>query len=103
MSFTGDESAQITLDQATTWTKNFRAANPSSTKAYFFGINKIKTILSQSGCVGIRSYNAIDDTGKTQLVWVGVTADGKDMYNGIILDRSYPCPNYCDSTSPLCG
>jgi hypothetical protein len=35
------------------------------------------------------------------LVFVGADANEKDLYHGVILDMSVPCPSCCDSTSPL--
>src|SRR4051812_16159106 len=101
MIFDGNESEQITLTEATSWTDNYRQAYPGTIKAHFFGINKLQDILTQDGCIGIRAYYAIDDVGKRQLVLVGVTEDGKDLYHGILLDKSVPCPNVCDNSSPL--
>ena len=101
MTFDGNESSVITLSEATTWTENYRNANPGATKAHFFGVNKLNLILNQSSCVGIRAYYAIDDDGAKQLVLVGVDANGEDLYNGVILDRSAPCPSWCALNSPL--
>jgi hypothetical protein len=104
MSFTGNESHIITLTEATEWTKNYRESVPLETpkiKAHFFGINKLNQILSQEGCVGIRAYYAIDDDGEKQLVLVGAMANEEDMYEGVILDRSVPCPTQCATLSPL--
>lgn len=101
MSFNGNESEVITLVQGRTWTQNFRNAYPTEVKAHFFGKNKLMQILNQSGCVGIRIYNAIDDQGKKVLVLTGVNDQEKDLYNGVLLERSLPCPSLCDPSSPL--
>jgi hypothetical protein len=60
-------------------------------------------ILNQENCVGIRAYYGIDGDGNKQLVFVGADQDEKDLFSGVILDKSVPCPNYCDSYSPLNG
>jgi hypothetical protein len=101
MAFDGNESEAITLEQATAWTNNYRQANPGEVKAHFFGINKIQELLSQDECIGIRAYYAIDNNGNRQLIFVGATEEEKDLYDGIILDKSVPCPSACDSSSPL--
>lgn len=103
MEFTGNEAEQIPLDLGCKWTARFRELAPEATKAHFFGKNILMSILNQEGCMGIRAYNAIDDDGKRQLVYVGVNAQGVDLVSGIIAERSIPCPPFCDMTSPLVG
>jgi hypothetical protein len=103
MAFNGNEGTYITLAQGTTFTASYRNANPSATKAHFYGKTKLQELLNQSGCVGIRMYRAIDDTGATQLVLVGVSSNEADMTSGLILDRSVLCPPYCDVASALNG
>ena len=103
MSFSGDEGSYITLAQGNTWTANYRNANSGAVKAHFYGKTKLNQILGQSGCVGIRMYHAIDDNGVTELVLVGVNSSGSDLTSGYILDRSVPCPSYCDGLSTLGG
>lgn len=102
MAFNGNEGDFVALAQAAEWTANYRDANPNQTRAHFFGINKLKEILEQPGCMGIRAYYAINDAGEKQLVLVGADGDGNDMLSGgKILDFSFPCPTECDSASPL--
>ena len=101
MSFTGNESEEITLAQATDWTAAYRTNNAGSVKAHFFGKTQLMKILNQTNCAGIRAYYAIDDAGVKQLVFVGADYNEKDLYNGVILERSSPCPNSCDPASPL--
>ncbi|MES2678575.1 MAG: hypothetical protein V4635_01765 [Bacteroidota bacterium] len=101
MAFTGNESEIISLADATAWTAAYRSANPTSVKAHFFGKTQLMKILDQDDCAGIRAYYAIDDEDAKQLVLVGVNFLEKDQYTETILDRSHPCPNACDSTSPL--
>lgn len=103
MSFTGNEGTYITLTQGNAWTASYRAANPNGVKAFFYGKTKLQEMINQTNCVGLRFYHAIDDTGATQLVVVGVTAAGADMTSGLILDRSLLCPPYCDGGSSLNG
>ena len=101
MSFNGNESSVITKQEAIDWTGNYRSANPNAVKAHFFGKNKLQDILNQEGCVGIRAYYAIDDDGKKQLVLVGANSSEQDLVDGVILDKSIPCPTACDTSSPL--
>ncbi len=103
MSFNGNEGTYITLTQGSTWTASHRTANPTAIKGHFFGKTKLQEMLNQTNCVGLRFYRAIDDAAALQLVVVGVLADGTDMTTGLILDRSFLCPPYCDAGSSLNG
>lgn len=102
MSFTGKENHDITLDEAVSWTRAYRANSAeNSTKAHFFGKDAIQAILDQEQCVGIRVYYALDPEGKQQLIIVGADANEQDLHQGKLAERSFPCPPLCDSTSPL--
>ncbi|MES2618968.1 MAG: hypothetical protein V4613_13910 [Bacteroidota bacterium] len=90
----------IPLQTAIEWTTNFRNQHPGEIKAHFFGSVIIQNILNQGG-IGIRMYNAIDNTNAPQIILVGVDAAGHDMTAGIIADLAMPCPNNCDPNSPL--
>ncbi len=103
MAFTGNEGAYITIAQGNAWTTSYRNANPTAVKAHFYGKTKLNEVLNQTGCVGIRMYRAIDDTGALQLVLVGVNANEQDLTAGLILERSLLCPPYCDGFSSLNG
>jgi len=101
MAFTGHEDHSISLSTAASYTKNYRDSNPNQVKGHFFGRDAIEDALDQTGCVGIRIYYGVDETGKKQLIIVGVNADENDLYNGIILDRSIQCPPNCGIANPL--
>lgn len=101
MSFTGNENHDITLSEAANWTKRYRLANPHLVLGHFFGAKAIKNILAQETCVGIRIYHALDEAGKQQLILVGVDADENDLYEGLLAERSWPCPPTCGSQNPL--
>jgi hypothetical protein len=105
MAFDGKEGAQISLAEGAAMTLAYRnSAGASGAKAHFMGKSILVSILSQTGCVGIRSYYGIDTDGNKQLVFVGVNASGNDMTSGIVADRSTPCPTTCDSNnSSLAG
>ncbi len=103
MSFTGNEDHGITLTQASQWTKNYRTANPGAIRGHFFGKTAIQNILNQEGCVGIRIYYALDDSGVKQLIICGATSDEADIVNGLLAERSKPCPPYCGTKNPLNG
>jgi len=122
-----DESTggDITLDEAKKWTKNFRDKHPepNEIKAHMFGKNIIHKILNQHHCVGMRIYYAIDDQAQKHLLLVGVDKEGNDQIptkaityassenvssdnvstldDNSIADKSFPCPTYCPTSSPL--
>ena len=93
--FTGNENHDIPLSEAAQWTANYRNANPGQTKGHYFGGTAINSVLTQSGCVGLRMYYATTNENIKQLVIVGVDASGNDLVNGLILDRSILCPPDC--------
>jgi hypothetical protein len=98
---TGDEADEFPLSTAEEWCANYRTANPTGTKAHYFGYRIILRILGQRGCVGLRSYYALDGNGDQWLILVGVNAAGEDMTDGIIGETSIPCPAMCDTSSKL--
>lgn len=101
MAFDGTEGEQLSINEASTMTSDYRAANPNEILGHFMGKDMLNSILSQTGCVGIRSYYALDANGKKELVIVGVDANQNDLVNGIIADRHYPCPNACSMSNAL--
>jgi hypothetical protein len=102
MSFLGNESEVITLQEATDWTANYRQTiSASDVRAHFFGKTKLLDLLDQDECVGVRIYYALDDSGAKQLVMVGADQNEEDLYEGIILERARPCPSFCATNSPL--
>lgn len=102
MSFNGNEGEEITLTTAAGWTANYR--NQMSTGdplGHFFGKNHYNNILEQTGCVGIRNYNGIDDDGKKVLIMVGVDEDENDMVEGVIVEKAVGCPPRCGRSNDL--
>jgi hypothetical protein len=102
MTFTGNENHGITLSQAAAMTKNYRdTISTGQIIAHYFGGEAIQTIIDQSGCVGIRIYYGLNDEGVKQLIICGVNADGNDLYEGSLAERSLTCPLDCSSANPL--
>jgi len=102
MPFTGHEDHSITLAEASAWTANYRATiAPGETIAHYFGKDAIAAILAQSGCVGIRIYYALDTEAAKQIIAVGVDANGNDLYNGLLAERTTKCPLQCSPPNPL--
>lgn len=100
--FTGNEDQRVSLDEARHMTKDYRDANAGSVLVlgHYFGKKILMDILAQETCVGVRTYYALKE-GKKELVIVGVDANENDLYQGIIGDRTYPCPPRCGDGNPL--
>lgn len=103
MAFTGDENHEISLADATRFTANYREQHGNDFLGGFFGKSVFSKILDQQDCVGIRVYNAVNDDGNRSFVLVGVTADGKDMFDGELAEFNIGCPPDCPGQSPLTG
>jgi hypothetical protein len=102
MSFNGKEGSYVTLREASSWTANYRATIASGDiLSQFVGAEKIKAILDQSDCVGIRIYYGIDDDGKKNLILVGANANENDMEDGILVEKLLRCPPECPQTNSL--
>ena len=70
----------ISLDEAIRFTHSFQEQNPLQLKSFSVGEEKIKVILQQVNCVGVRIYNEYDiDKGQANLVLVGVNKDGEEV------------------------
>ncbi len=100
--FTGKEEHIISLEEAKKLVSNFQAnLKGDEVRAHYVGKEALLKLLNQENCVGVRIYYARTDDGKPELVLVGVTEEGMDLTNGIILERIIPCPPYCPSDSEL--
>lgn len=100
MSFTGNEGAQITLQEGGDYTMRYRAENPGAIKGVFFGRNHIEAILAQSDCKGLRFYFAENSDGSPTLVAVGADSNQNDQLN-LIFQQMTPCPDKCSSSNLL--
>jgi hypothetical protein len=102
ISFDGSEGDPLSLSTAQKWTANYRSLHPNGTFAHFFGQEIINQILSEQGCIGIRIYYALDETGAKKLLLVGSTAIGENLLPrsttldvpdpNTVADWSWPCP-----------
>jgi hypothetical protein len=85
----------ITLADGSKMTADFRKKFPNETKAVYYSSNVYSDLMAQSGCVGIRIYNALDSDGNMTNVLVGVDENGDDLYRGKVYefgDRTPPAP-----------
>jgi hypothetical protein len=102
MSFNGNEGEFVTLNDASRWTANYRnTIQPGDVIAFAAGKEKLIELLNQDECLGARIYYGIGDDGQKNLVIVGVDANGDDMENGLIIDRFFPCPQFCSKKNNL--
>jgi hypothetical protein len=101
MPFNPNTDNSISLEDAAVLTANFRQAFPSAVTANAYGKSQMLALLEQQNCAGFRIYNGIDEVGAQQLIIVAVDADGNDLYRGVLLDRSQPCPSICSTENPL--
>jgi len=106
-----DKTGQKLVTESTykEWTQNYRNERPADLRAHFFGWRIVRQILAEKGCVGLRAYYALDDSGVQQLLLVGVNANGENLLpssnaqgrvtddddGNIAADVSFPCPAAC--------
>lgn len=67
---------------------SYKDAYPESFTAVIIGRKIIDQMLAQSGCVGIRFIDAINEEGQKTLVYIGVDAEGKDMLKNVVVERN---------------
>jgi hypothetical protein len=107
MACTGKEDHSIGLADASELTSNYRASlgtGDSPIIGGYFGGDAISAILAQDGCIGIRYYYGLDESGTSPvpvLIIVGVDGDCNDMTDGLLAERSTPCPPICGSSNSL--
>lgn len=101
MAFNPDIDNTISLEEAAQFTANFRQAFPNAIKANAYGKRYMIELLEQEDCEGFRIYNGIDEKGDQQLIIVGVDHRGDDLFRGVLLDKTQPCPTICSEENPL--
>lgn len=100
--FSGKEEHNISLEEAKKLTTNFQSKlKGDEVRAHYVGKEALQKLLDQENCIGVRIYYAETDDGKPELVLVGVTENGEDLTNGLLLERTLPCPPYCWFESEL--
>jgi hypothetical protein len=93
--------SMISLADGSTMTADFREKFPNETKAVYYSSNVYSDLMAQSGCVGIRIYNALDSDGNMTNVLVGVDENGNDLFKGIVYDSGRRTPPAPISPNPL--
>jgi hypothetical protein len=99
--FTGNENQEIPLSEASIITQNYRNANPGAVLGEYFGQKILTDILNQPNCVGIRMYYGLSSDGQPQPILAGVFADGNDIVNGVLGDRSVKSPPFSGAANSL--
>lgn len=99
---TGHEDHHITLEDAATLTRNFRAAAPQgAVLGEVFGSDAVRTLLNAPGSIGIRIYYGRKSDGTPVLILAGVDENGADITAAGVMEIGIPCPPVCDMASPL--
>jgi hypothetical protein len=97
---------EIDQDYGFQMIKDFSDTYPEDIMYYYIGKNILESILAQPGCVGIRFFNALTETGEKTLVYIGLDKDEKLLVkrtflnkngelvetNGIVADRTSSSP-----------
>lgn len=92
---------EITLDEGVDLTTRFKNNNATGTKRAFLITKEVLTeLLTQDDANGIRVYLGQKPNGELTIVAVGIDKDNNDIQT-IVMDKFDPCPNNCDSSSPL--
>lgn len=93
----------ITLSEAETMTHAYQNAPQFQglTVACRIDNSAYQEVMTQPGCVGVRTYFALNAQSELTIVVVGVDDNGDDMTSGVLLNRAYDCPSECAPNSPL--
>jgi hypothetical protein len=93
----------ITLSEAQEMTHAFQNSSQfqNLTKACMIDKNAYQQVIDQPGCVGLRTYFALNSSQMLTIVVVGVDENGNDLTSGIILNKSDDCPTFCANNSLL--
>lgn len=95
-----EDPHRISLQHAVALTTAHRKLSPDGIRGWHFSRSAFEALLREPGMTGIRIYAGLDDRGPT-LVMVATDADGRDLVDGYIAEEGWPCPPYCDRSSPL--
>lgn len=93
----------ISLQEATTMTHAYQNAVQFQglTQSCLIDNNAYQQLMAQAGCVGVRTYFALNEIDILTIIVVGVDSTGNDLTNGVILNHALDCPPVCPNNSPL--
>jgi hypothetical protein len=111
-SYTADSGKDIGYEAGAKMVKRHFDENPDDVIAQFTGRNHFEKILSQSECVGIRTFYGLNELGIKTLIFVGVDKDGRNIieleysdkknhlkHKAVIINGGTICPPNCDNGS----
>lgn len=102
MAFNGEEGSYISLETAAELTAAWRGGDNGDMKGYFYGKEKLQSLLDETGSEGIRIYFGETSTGEKTLVLVAANSSKDDIITGgKILDFGEPCPSQCGKRNDL--
>lgn len=91
----------ISLTDAKSWAKSWQTNPPKPlAKAHLIPLDVLTDLLALPDVANVRAYMGVDSTGVQKLMFVGVNGNGDDMTD-TIFSGTQPCPDTCDSNSPL--
>lgn len=96
-----DRDHAITLAEAAEMTRRWRRAQPKAEKAGAFHADQVKALLDQPGCESLRYYHALNEDGSYAIILVAVDHAGCDLTDGILMEKHFPCPPFCEPMSDL--
>lgn len=97
MEIKGNEGSFISFQTAEKWIASYKNSPTKGTlNNVTYGVDLVKQLLSVQGCVGLRVYNAINDSGEATFVLMAVdkNGDGINAQNST-MDLGTTCPPYC--------
>lgn len=99
---------KISKDEARKYTKRYRDKQKKGEPLpealpLAFHRDAYDRILSQPGCVALRSYPALTESGEFTVVMVGVAVDGNDLVDGELAQFAEVCPPHCSDANALNG
>lgn len=100
----GIEENAISLEIAQQWAARWRSNPEHKVKGHLIPNIDIVELMGE-GNVDVRAYIGVDEHGVNKLMLVGVDENGNDLINDekkqYIYDFTKPCPDTCDTKSPL--
>ncbi len=93
----------ISLTEATEMTHAYQNASQfqGMTISCMMDNDAYQQVMTQPGCVSLRTYFALDEFNNLTIVVVGVDSQGNDMTSGVLINRAYRCPAICPANSVL--
>jgi len=86
---------EISRAKAREYIQGWRTGRTGGIRGGYMDREVLDRILAQPGCTGVRYYHARHPQGHDTIVLVGVTADGRDLWDGTIAEEALPCPPDC--------